>query len=72
MVARYFGCPNHYRYCRISLRGGAICRLIRVIRWFGDETLMWKADPQTQGRFSLPILDQANIYSIVFDFSSAD
>jgi len=20
MVARYFGCPNHYRYCRITPR----------------------------------------------------
>src|ERR1039457_1534324 len=27
---------GNYRYCRITLRGGAICRLISAIRCFGD------------------------------------
>src|ERR1019366_4836671 len=34
-------CLRCLRYCRISLRGGAICRLIRVIRWFDDFALIW-------------------------------
>src|ERR1039458_5778903 len=41
MTARFGNRPRtatgNYRYCRISLRGGAICRLIRFIRWFGTK-----------------------------------
>src|ERR1039457_4946790 len=63
-----------YRYCRISLRGGAICRLIRVIRWFDDFALIWllpygrsaRGTPDRQGTQRVPSRQSARYESVIY------
>ena len=49
---------------RYRAAGGAICRLIRVIRWFGDNSSGWPSALSANAVF-LPLSDKVSFHSPV-------